>query len=159
MAARKKKTARKSAGPRRKTARAPARPRASRTAVAGMTAATPGLTVADIEKSVAWYRDVMGFVVNERWESRGRLEAVEMRSGYVSFFLAQDNWKKGRRRVKGQGVRIYCSTDRDVDLFAEQVQAEGSTLTQVPTTEMGMRSFSVDDPDGYQITVWAGVKR
>jgi catechol 2,3-dioxygenase-like lactoylglutathione lyase family enzyme len=159
MAANKKKTTRKPPRSKSKAAHARARPRASRTAVAGMTAATPGLTVADIEKSVAWYRDVMGFVVNERWESRGRLEAVEMRSGYVSFFLAQDNWKKGRRRVKGQGVRIYCSTDRDVDLFAEHVQAEGNTLTQLPTTEMGMRSFSVDDPDGYQITIWAGVKR
>jgi len=154
-AAKKKKAVR----PASKTTRASAHPRASRTAVAGMTAATPGLTVADIEGSVAWYRDVLGFVVNERWESRGRLEAVEMRSGYVSFFLAQDNWKKGRRRVKGQGVRIYCSTDRDVDLFAEHVQAQGSALTQLPTTEMGMRSFSVDDPDGYQITIWAGVKR
>ena len=156
MAAKKKgKTTR----PRKNTTRAAARPRAPRNAVAGMTAATPGLTVADIEASVAWYRDVLGFVVNERWESRGKLEAVEMRSGYVSFFLAQDNWKKGRRRRKGQGVRIYCSTDRDVDLYAEQVQAEGNTLTQLPTTEMGMRSFSVDDPDGYQITIWAGVKR
>ena len=125
-----------------------------------MTAATPGFTVADILKSVAWYRDVLGFAVNERWESSGRLEAVEMRSGYVSFFLAQDDWRKGRsRRARARASASTARRDRDVDLFAEHVQAEGSPLTQLPTTEMGMRSFSVDDPDGYQITIWAGVKR
>ena len=133
-----------------------ATPTASRTAApAGMSAATPGFTVADIQKSVAWYRDVLGFVVNERWESNGKLEAVEMRCGNVSFFLGQDDWKRGRKRMKGQGVRIYCSTYRNVDRYAEHVRAQGTRFTQLPTTEMGMRSFSVDDPDGYQLTIWA----
>jgi len=133
-----------------------ATPTASRmVAPAGMSAATPGFTVADIRKSVAWYRDVLGFEVNERWESNGKLEAVEMRCGSVSFFLGQDNWKKGRHRMKGQGVRIYCSTFRNVDRYAAHVKAMGSPLTQKPRTEMGMRSFSVEDPDGYQLTIWA----
>ena len=140
----------------KKTPRRAPHTRASGSAVpAGMTAATPGFTVADILTSVAWYRDVLGFVVNERWESKGRLEAVEMRSGSLSFFLGQDDWRKGRTRVKGQGVRIYCSTLRDVDAFAQHVRTRGTPLTQPPTTEMGMRSFSVGDPDGYQLTIWA----
>lgn len=163
MAARKKTTAAKkkttAAKTKRKT-RPASPPGPSRTvAPAGMSAATPGFTVADIQRSVAWYRDVLGFVVNERWESNGRLEAVEMRSGSVSFFLGQDDWRRGRTRVKGQGVRIYCSTLRDVDAFAQHVRSKGSPLTQSPTTEMGMRSFSVDDPDGYQITIWAVASR
>jgi hypothetical protein len=82
-----------------------------------------------------------------------------MRSGSVSFFLGQDDWRKGRSREKGQGVRIYCSTGRNVDAFARHVRGQGTPLTQSPTTEMGMRCFSVDDPDGYQITIWAVSQR
>jgi len=154
MASTKKKTTAKKT-PRRVTRR---RDSAS-AALPGMTAATPGFTVADIRKSVAWYRDVLGFGVNERWETNGRLEAVEMRSGSVSFFLGQDDGRKGRSREKGQGVRIYCSTGRNVDAFAKHVRGQGTPLTQTPTTEMGMRCFSVDDPDGYQITIWAVSQR
>src|SRR6185295_8896364 len=81
-----------------------------------MRAAAPGFTVDDIEKSLAWYRDVMGFIVKERWDHDGRLGGVEMMAGSVIFMLSQDDWKKGRDRAKGEGVRMYCSTVQDVDV-------------------------------------------
>ncbi len=38
----------------------------------------PGFTVKEIEKSVAWYRDGLGFTVKERWEHEGKLAGVEL---------------------------------------------------------------------------------
>lgn len=117
-------------------------------------AATPSLTVNDVQQSLAFYRDVLGFTESERWEQDGVLRGMEMRAGSVSFWLAQDDWKKGRDRVKGQGFRVYCSTTQDVDALAAQIQARGGTLSEPPTdTSWGGRAFAVVDPDGFAITI------
>jgi uncharacterized glyoxalase superfamily protein PhnB len=68
--------------------------------------------------------------------------------------LGQDDWKKGRDRVKGEGFRIYCKTAQDVDRLAAQVKARGGKLTQEPRDEpWGTRDFAVVDPDGFKITI------
>jgi catechol 2,3-dioxygenase-like lactoylglutathione lyase family enzyme len=117
-------------------------------------AAGPSFTVNDIEKSLAFYRDVLGFTLKERWEQDGALHGVEMVAGSVTFWLGQDDWKKGRDRVKGQGFRIYCETSQDVDAIARRIQAAGGTLLEGPKDESwGGRACAVADPDGFTITL------
>src|SRR5437899_2748233 len=102
------KTKARQPAPRRVPKRAAARQRPARSShqerrpLEGLSvrSATPGFTVNDIEKSVAWYRDVLGFTVKERWEREGKLAGVELGAGTVSFLLSQDDWQKGRDRVK-----------------------------------------------------------
>ncbi len=114
----------------------------------------PSFTVSDLEKSLAFYRDVLGLVITDRWEREGKLMGVEMRAGRVTFMLGQDDWKKGRGRVKGEGFRLYCDTTQDVDRLARQIEARGGTLTQEPRDEpWGARAFAVQDPDGFKITI------
>jgi uncharacterized glyoxalase superfamily protein PhnB len=122
--------------------------------------AAPSFTVNDIGKSLAWYRDVLGFVAKHRWEHEGKLAGVEMAAGGVIFMLGQDDWKKGRDRAKGEGVRIYCSTVQDVDQLASRIKARGGTLTQEPRDEpWGTRDFALVDPDGYKITIGSEEKK
>jgi uncharacterized glyoxalase superfamily protein PhnB len=119
-----------------------------------LTSTAPSLTVNDLHKSLAWYRDVLGFVPGERWEHDGKLLGVEMSAGAVTFMIGQDDWKKGRDRVKGVGVRFYCSTGQDIDRLAARIKANGGTLAQEPTDQpWGSRDLSIDDPDGYKITI------
>ena len=120
--------------------------------------AAPGFTVNDIEKSIAWYRDVLGFVVGDRWENEGRLIGAEIAAGKVSFILGQDDWQKGRDRVKGEGVRIYGTTDQDVNRLAAAIKARGGALVHEPRDEWGMRSFAIADPDGFKITISSFLK-
>lgn len=121
--------------------------------------AAPGFTVNDIDKTLAFYRDVLGFTVKERWEQEGKLMGVEVTAGNVTFMLGQDDWKKGRDRVKGVGVRIFCETDQDVDQLADRIKASGGTLTDGPRDEYGTRGFSLEDPDGYKITIAKPLKK
>ena len=122
--------------------------------------AAPSFTVNDIEKSLAWYRDVLGFAVKERWEDKGKLLGVEMMAGDVIFMLGQDDWKKGRDRVKGEGVRVYCTTDQNVDRIADRIKANGGTLIQEPRDDpWGQRNFAVQDPDGFKITIGSDSKK
>ena len=120
--------------------------------------AGPSFTVSDIEKSLAFYRDVLGFTLKERWEQDGVLHGVEMVAGSVTFWLGQDDWKKGRDRAKGQGFRMYCGTSQDVDVLAERIKAAGGTLTEEPTSRpWGGRDFALLDPDGFAITIASGM--
>jgi uncharacterized glyoxalase superfamily protein PhnB len=138
---------------------APAKVRAKSGALT-MREASPGFTANDLEKSLAWYRDVVGFVVEERWERDGKLAGVSLRAGDITFMLGQDDWKKGRDRKKGEGFRIYCTTSQDVDALAKGIVARGGTLDQEPRDQpWGMRDFALTDPDGFKITIGADKKK
>ena len=120
--------------------------------------AGPSFTVNDIQKSLAFYRDVLGFALKERWEQDGALHGVEMVAGRVTFWLGQDDWKKGRDLVKGQGFRMYCETSQDVDAIAQRIRAAGGTLLEEPKDESwGGRACAVVDPDGFTITFATGL--
>jgi len=125
-----------------------------------MSAASPSFTVNDLEKSLAWYRDALGFVVGERWELDGKLAGVYLQAGSVGFMIGQDDWKKGRDRKKGEGFRIYCDTDQDVDKLAAKIKAKGGTLDAEPQDQpWGTRDFSLSDPDGFKITIGKDKKK
>ena len=67
-------------------------------------------TVHDLDKSVAWYRDVLGFVVGERWEDGGKVRGIQMKAGSCDIMLGQDDFAKGRDRKKGDGFRLWVAT-------------------------------------------------
>jgi uncharacterized glyoxalase superfamily protein PhnB len=120
--------------------------------------AGPSFTVADINKSLAFYRDALGFVPRERWEEDGRLIGIELVAGSVRFWLGQDDWKKGRDRVKGQGFRMYCETAQNIDALAARVRSAGGTIVEEPKNESwGGRAFGVRDFDGFVITFASNV--
>jgi catechol 2,3-dioxygenase-like lactoylglutathione lyase family enzyme len=116
--------------------------------------ASPSFTVSDLDKSVAWYRDVLGFGVEETWKDDGKVVGVSLRAGDVSFMIGQDDWKKGRDRKKGEGFRIYCETKKNVDDLAKRIEAKGGRLDSGPTDQpWGVRDISLTDPDGFKITI------
>ena len=116
-----------------------------------------GLTVNDLQRSLAWYRDVIGFVVTDEWRVEGTLRGVEMRAGSVDIFLGQDDWKKGRDRIKGEGFRIYGRTVQDIDRLAALIKSKGGVLSHEPQTQpWGERDFGMVDPDGFRITFSSG---
>jgi uncharacterized glyoxalase superfamily protein PhnB len=121
--------------------------------------ASPSFTVNDLDRSLAWYRDILGFAVDERWERDGKLMGVSLQAGRVTFMIGQDDWKKGRDRRKGEGFRLYCTTTQDVDALARRIQARGGKLDSEPQDQpWGTRDFSLTDPDGFKITIGADTK-
>ena len=127
-------------------------PKASVTGLS-LKSAGPSFTVDNLQKSLAWYRDVLGFTVGERWEEKGTLLGVSLKAGSVEFMISQDDWGKGRHRIKGAGFRIFCETDQDIDALASGIKSRGGTLADEPRDDMGMRAFAVQDPDGFKITI------
>ncbi len=113
-----------------------------------------GLTVNDLQRSIAWYRDVLRFTVKDRWEDGGKLMGVELVAGSASVMLNQDDFAKGRDRKKGIGLRLWLSTIQDIDALAKQIKGRGGVLDQEPKDmPWGARLFSISDPDGFKFSV------
>jgi uncharacterized glyoxalase superfamily protein PhnB len=152
-----KKSAARTVAARRNTAKptAAAPPKSG----SALVSVAPGFTVNDAAASVAWYQDVLGFAVEERWEHEGQFRGASMRAGNVTINLGQDDWKLGRDRVKGQGTRMYIMTGPKIDQFADQIKARGGTLDHEPKDDWGLRAFSLTDPDGYKLTFMTTLKK
>ena len=127
----------------------------ARSSSLSLESASPSFTVNDLEKSVAFYRDVVGFAVEETWKDDGKVVGVSLKAGGVSFMIGQDDWKKGRDRRKGEGFRMFCMTKKNVDALATASgRAEASSTTD-PDQPWGMRDISLTDPDGFKLTIAA----
>jgi uncharacterized glyoxalase superfamily protein PhnB len=112
----------------------------------------PSLTVNDLQQSINFYES-LGFAVDQRWERDGKLQGVMLKAGELRLGLGQDDWKKGRDRKKGEGLRLYINA-ANVDDVAARAKAAGLTLESEPTdTEWGGRTFEVTDPSGFKLTI------
>lgn len=117
-------------------------------------ALTAALTVSDLPRSVAWYRDVVGFSVAREYAPEGRLIAVALSAGPVELLLTQDNGAQGSDRVKGQGFSLQFTTGNsldDIDALASGITARGGALDDEPQTRFGARVFRLRDPDGFRL--------
>ena len=114
---------------------------------------SPTLTVNNLQQSLDFFEG-LGFGVEERWEEKGTLLGVMLRAGEARIGLSQDDWKKGRNRQKGEGMRIYVGTKQNVDQLAADARKAGIALDREPhDTEWGSRAFEVTEPSGFRLTV------
>lgn len=112
------------------------------------------LTVKDLQKSLAWYQDAVGFIVDRKYEREGKLMAVALKAGDVRLLINQDDGAKGWDRVKGEGFSLHITTDQNVDEIAKRIKDLGGTLESEPADmPWGARAFRLRDPDGFKLAI------
>lgn len=116
-------------------------------------ALSASLTVRDLQKSLAWYRDVVGFTVIQEHERDGKLRAVSLSAGVVQILIGQDDGAKGLERVKGEGFSLRMTTAQNIDELAARIKEHGATLETEPTELHGARVFRLRDPDGFMLVI------
>jgi len=116
-------------------------------------AVMPMLLVSDLERSLAWYRDILGFVVAEELRRDGAVVAAQLKAGKVQFLLEQDP-DRTADRPRGHGIRLYCATRQNVNRLAVAIQERGGTILEAPDDSHGGRDFGILDPDGYAISIF-----
>jgi uncharacterized glyoxalase superfamily protein PhnB len=113
----------------------------------------PTLTVDDVQKSVTFFEG-LGFGVEERWEENGVLQGVMLKAGEARIGLSQDDWKKGRDRKKGVGMRIFIETTQNINDLAKRAKTAGIALdADAHDTPWGSRAFEVTEPSGFKLTI------
>ena len=119
----------------------------------------PSITVDDIQESLDWYTEILGFTLKQRWEHEGELQGAELIAGNGYLMIGQDDWAKGRDRKKGEGLRLFFMTSQDVDDLAAAIEERGGTLESQPQdTPWGGRAFSLVDPSGFKLTIHAATE-
>jgi uncharacterized glyoxalase superfamily protein PhnB len=130
-----------------------------------MTAAAPALnannlgcsiTCKDLEASIRFYRDAIGFAVAQTYENQGKVVAAVVSAGHCHIVLNQDDGKLGWDRIKGQGfyLQINVANAADVDAAATRIKAAGGTLLSEPADRpWGARMFQFNDLDGFKLGV------
>ncbi len=112
------------------------------------------LTVKDLQKSLAWYLDVMGFGIDRKLERDGVLRGVALKAGDVRISINQDDGAKGWERVKGEGFSIRLTTEQNIDEIADRIKAHGGILDTEPADmPWGARVFRLRDLDGFKLTI------
>src|SRR5690349_10255057 len=81
------------------------------------------ITVKDLQKSLHWYHEVVGFAVERKVEREGKIAFVSLRAGEIRLSLNQDDGAKGWDRVKGLGFSLSVWTNDDVDAIAKRITA------------------------------------
>ena len=112
------------------------------------------LTANDLDRSLRFYTDGLGFTVDQREEKDGKLQGVMLKAGDASIGLSQDDFAKGRNRVKGVGLSLYFETEQDIHMLARRAKDAGIKLDQeAGPLAWGPVGFSATDPDGFKIWV------
>ncbi len=116
-----------------------------------MTGAATVLVVTDMAKSMAYYRDVLGFEVT--FEYGQPVNYVCLCRDDVALHLIVSV-----RTKRLPGNTAVCVFVRDIDRVYAEFCARGARLTGEPQTyDYGMREFEVLDLDGNQLIVGMGV--
>ena len=114
---------------------------------------SPIITVDNLQQSVTFF-ERLGFGIEDRWEENGALLGVMLRAGEVMINLSQDDWKKGRGRQKGVGMRLFIGTTQNIDQLAADAKKAGIALDAEPhDTPWGSRAFEVTEPSGFKLTI------
>lgn len=126
------------------------------TASIDVTAMGCSITCKNLEASVRFYRDAVGFSVAQTYERDGKVATAIIVSGNCSIVLNQDDGKLGWDRIKGQGfyLQLNVASAADVDAAAARIKAAGFPLLDEPADRpWGARMFQFNDLDGFKLGV------
>ena len=112
----------------------------------------PLLYVDDMQRSLAFYRDRLGFQVTEKWEPEAaRLQWCRVEHGDAALMLQQACPEEdGPAANRGRGVVFYFLCD-DADAIYSRMTAEGLHLDPPEVAFYGMKQLYLRDPDGYTL--------
>jgi lactoylglutathione lyase len=113
----------------------------------------PFFRVSDIERSVHFYTDGLGFVMKHQWVPDGKLRWCWLARGGASLML-QELAKSGPNALKpedklGQGVSLAFQCEDAVALYREFL--ERGLEPSEPFVGNSMWVTSLRDPDGYRL--------
>ncbi len=121
--------------------------------IANLTQVVPFLGVTDMERSLRFYLDGLGFVVKNKWEPEGKIRWCWLTRGGASLMLQEyvKDGHGGRRPegVLGQGVNLCFQCEDAIALYRE-FRSRGLEPRE-PTVGNSMWVTSLRDPDGYRV--------
>lgn len=110
----------------------------------------PLLLVHDLGRSLAFYRDQLGFELADAAKAGERIVWCRLQRGGAALMLQQAEAEDGPPEGRGRGVSIYFICDDAEELYRE-FTTYGLELAAPTIAYYGMKQLFVPEPDGYSI--------
>jgi len=117
---------------------------------------TPNLIVADVDRSMAFYRDVLEFTVAQSVPDASPYVFAIMRSGPVEVYLnapgpATEEYPSLKGRPLGGTLTLFIRIT-GIRAAYEALRTRVNVLMPLEKKWYGVTEFACTDPDGYVIT-------
>jgi len=124
---------------------------------------TPNLVVASVERSLAFYEDVLGFERGMTVPEQSPFVFGSVTSGTVEVFFndaatAQKEYPAFAGKPIGATGTLFIEMDgspesgSNIDALHDRIKSRAKVTMPLVTQFYGMREFAIEDPDGYVIT-------
>ena len=117
---------------------------------------TPNLLVSNVERSLAFYTEVLGFARGMTVPEQSPFVFAAVTSGPVEIFLndrsttAKESPQMASLAIGG-GNTMFVEVESN-DALHDRIEPHVQIVMPIVTQWYGMREFAITDPDGYVIT-------
>jgi uncharacterized glyoxalase superfamily protein PhnB len=120
---------------------------------------TPNLLVANVERSLSFYAEVLGFERGMTVPEQSPFVFAAVTSGAVEIFFndaatAVKEYPSFAGKPIGATGTLFIELDGSgtIDAFHDRITSKVAVTMPLVTQFYGMREFAITDPDGYVIT-------
>ena len=117
---------------------------------------TPNLLVANVERSLAFYENTLGFARGMTVPDASPFAFASVTSGSVEIFFndavaAAKEYPAFAGRPIGATGTLFIEVE-GVDALHDRLKSSLKIVMPIVTQFYGMREFAIEDPDGYILT-------
>ena len=117
---------------------------------------TPNLVVANVERSLAFYVDTLGFERGLTVPEQSPLVFASVTNGPIEIFFndaatAVKEYPRFDGKPIGATGTLFIEVE-GVDALHDRLKPSVNVVMPIVTKFYGMREFAIEDPDGYVIT-------
>ena len=119
-----------------------------------MNSMTPLLNVEDVSRSLGFYRDNLGFRVDEDFEHEGKLVWARISRGTVAVMIntSEERAARGARSSpQTYDDAVFYFTVDDARALRRELAEAGCDPGPVERQAYGVDEFTMRDPDGYEL--------
>lgn len=118
---------------------------------------TPNLMVTDVEETIEYYTDVLGFTLVKALPEEGPLDwAMVKRNSVLIMFQSIKSLKNELPRLEGAkpggGLTFYIKLDGISELHEQYYHSEVEIVSDLESTFYDTIEFSIIDVNGYILT-------
>ena len=118
---------------------------------------TPNLMVNDVEETIEYYTDILGFTLLKTVPEVGVIDwAMVKRNNVMLMFQSAKSLKDELPKLKAQkpggGLTFYIKVDKITELHEELMDNEVEIISDLESTFYDTIEFSIVDINGYILT-------
>jgi uncharacterized glyoxalase superfamily protein PhnB len=104
----------------------------------------------NVQDSIEFYTNVLGFSVVNRMDTVGKTGWASLNNGSVQLMLASPDYIPEPRKSEGRySQAMYYFYPEDVESLHAEIRQSGLAVTDLTTRFYGMREFEMLDPSGH----------